>query len=152
MSCFGGCGYYKQRQRILRNQQSMGPSFLSVLQVTSRNRHGNTRIVTLETTGYTPPADYNFTHTMDTTQHTMANLAPPPYSEVVDNPDMFPVSKNQGESYLPYDLSAGNQSHGESIGRHQSNQMPQPPPYSEVAYQHSDCVASNPLSLTNNTP
>ena len=77
MSCFGGCGYYKQRQRVLRNQQGLGHGFLSVFQVPQR-RQISSRIVTLEPAGYTSPSGFGYNNSTGIG----VNLAPPPYSEV----------------------------------------------------------------------
>lgn len=169
MSCFSGCGYYKQRQRMLRSQhsgnngfgffsvfQTQGPNrsyrhdvselashntdiqrqsqqtnnptgFWSFFQVPSRSRHGNTGVVTIET-GYRGQVD-----------HEGATLQPPPYSEVVNNPELFPPNTkvdlppyNQEPVVSPL-TSSGTQSGETTVPVN----PPQPPPYSEVANQNT---------------
>lgn len=164
MACFSGCGYYKQRQRMLRahssgntgfgffsvfqgqpgnrgyrrdtshltshdidyqqqSQQQNNPSrFWSIFQVPNNNRHGNAGVVALET-GYRGQRG-----------PTGATLQPPPYSEVVNNPDLFPP--NTKTDLLPYNQQPEVTPLTGAGGTTAPVSPPQPPPYSEVANQN----------------
>ncbi|KAL3832450.1 hypothetical protein ACJMK2_024092 [Sinanodonta woodiana] len=134
MSCLGGCGYYKQRQRMIRSRSNSSLGFFSSLQPrsSSRRSRGNMATVMLEPSNNLP---YGNTGPPNMTPYPDLTLSPPPYSEVVSQPDLYPVNK----SNLP--LYPGDQIINTQSGQHpltvcgNVSQFPQPPPYTEVAKQ-----------------
>lgn len=142
MSCFGGCGYYKHRQRLVAGQPVRGHrNFLSIL--TEPYNSGTGRVITVERGGYPDNLGYVINRNPDA--NLAASMAPPPYSEVMNNPGLFPPNTKTG---VPEDLSqgiTGGQTNVGSINQNadSANQMPQPPPYTEVANQNAQHQNSN---------
>lgn len=80
MSCFGGCGYYKHRQRLIGGQPVRGHrNFLSIL--TEPYNGGATRVLTVERGGY--PENMGYVLSRGTDANLAASMAPPPYAEVL---------------------------------------------------------------------
>ncbi|XP_052805921.1 uncharacterized protein LOC128235201 [Mya arenaria] len=136
MSCFGGCGYYKQRQRIIQSHGAGAtrPSFISIFQTTRRRPMPMDR--------YPEAMIYAGYPTAEPT--VPAGFAPPPYAEVINHSDLYPPTSkttqpNTQPQYTGYPVSSNNEP---------TNQMPQPPPYSEVANQ----VATNVQAANQNVP
>lgn len=79
MSCFGGCGYYKHRQRFGGQPVRDHRSFFSYLsEPYSRN---TTRVLTLENGGY-PERTMGYVISRRPDANLAASMAPPPYTEV----------------------------------------------------------------------
>jgi hypothetical protein len=79
MSCFGGCGYYKHRQRLVTGQPVRGHrNFLSIL--TEPYSGGSGRVLTVENGHYPESRGYVFSRGPD--PNLAASMAPPPYTEV----------------------------------------------------------------------
>ena len=79
MSCFGGCGYYKHRQRLVTGQPVRGHrNFLSILTEPYSSSTG--RVLTVENAGYPESRGYVFNRGPD--PNLAASMAPPPYTEV----------------------------------------------------------------------
>ncbi|KAL5006635.1 hypothetical protein ScPMuIL_015441 [Solemya velum] len=115
MSCFGGCGYYKQRQRLIQNRGSNRPFFF--LGRNSR-QPGTTRQATGVVIARDPQSYYAYSNpsaeiAQDPTLH------PPAYSEVVSQPGLYPYNKSSMPAFPTEPKNEAS--------------MPQPPPYSEVA-------------------
>ncbi|XP_052223571.1 vesicular, overexpressed in cancer, prosurvival protein 1-like isoform X2 [Dreissena polymorpha] len=139
MMCFGGCGYYKQRQRLTaRGLQGQGrPSFISIFQATRRQRRNMGHAPT-------PQSDLMMVYP----DPVMSNsFAPPPYNEVVSHPSMFPPSTKTS-----YPSNAHNYLQGPTSFSESSVQMPQPPPYNEVANEGVSLAVSANQNLPNNSP
>ncbi|XP_045167381.1 uncharacterized protein LOC123530692 isoform X2 [Mercenaria mercenaria] len=127
MSCFGGCGYYKHRQRLVTGQPVRGHrNFLSIL--TEPYNGGTARVLTVENGGYPENRGYVLSRGPD--PNLAASMAPPPYTEVMNNPGLFPPNTKLG---VP-----GGHTHTGSIlhNTEPTSQMPQPPPYTEVVNQN----------------
>lgn len=119
MSCFGGCGYYKQRQRIIRGQ-SGSPSHT--------NRRSRTIILTNTTETVTP-----YAYSGPGAEPYNNVFQPPPYSEVMLHPGLYPTNK---ENLPPYPEDS-NQERTEAVPINNEVALPQPPPYTEIANQNT---------------
>lgn len=142
MSCFGGCGYYKHRQRLIGGEPVRGQrGFFSILVQSHRERGRDTRrVLTPQNSGYPDHLGYYYGRYPDTNLE--ASMAPPPYTEVVSNPDLFPPNVKTG---MPEDTGAENR----PPGNEPSNQMPQPPPYTEVANQSTTGIGAASQDVQN---
>lgn len=115
MSCFGGCGYYRRR-RIAALQQT--PSQSPARSCASRfRRHHN------------PAPDY-YAYTGPGANATPDILhLPPPYTEVMQQPGLYPVNKMELPPYPGPPEGAKDEESGTLYRPETAN----PPPYSEVA-------------------
>ncbi|ESO90719.1 hypothetical protein LOTGIDRAFT_163994 [Lottia gigantea] len=135
MSCFGGCGYYRRKRMaaISRIQQRdrMGviPPATDYMN-RPRSHHHSAVNVHPNFMVYTGPG-------LDRD----SSYLPPPYSEVVSQPNMYPPNKTDlppypGAPIITADSSdAGNSSVTLNVQELHSQQIPQPPSYSEVLEQ-----------------
>ncbi|XP_063422240.1 WW domain binding protein VOPP1-like [Mytilus trossulus] len=134
MSCFGGCGYYKQRQRIIRRRTG-SPA--------RSNRRSRTIILT--NTGETNPTSYAYS---GPGAEPYSNVyQPPPYSEVMLHPGLYPTNKENLPPY-PGD-SSQNRTATDTVPINTDTVPIQPPPYTEIANQNTDL---NQPTYQNTTP
>ncbi|KAK7110576.1 uncharacterized protein [Littorina saxatilis] len=115
MSCFGGCGYYRRR-RLAAMQQSMGmPQTATVRPVcTARTRR--------------QPQPGFYAYTGPGSHSSPDSQLPPPYTEVMQQPNLYPVNKVDLPPYpgppINKDSSAGMDNGDDEVS---------PPPYYQVA-------------------
>ncbi|KAL4222678.1 hypothetical protein ACF0H5_018719 [Mactra antiquata] len=141
MSCFGGCGYYKHRQRFGQPVRDHRSFFSYLADPYSRN---SGRVLSLEHGGYPDRTMGGYVISRTPDANLAASMAPPPYTEVVSNPGMFPPNTKIGVHGYMSDGNTpayGNNIPGNNLPGHV---MPQPPPYTEVANQNTaDLVPTN---------
>ncbi|XP_064614272.1 WW domain binding protein 1-like [Liolophura sinensis] len=92
MSCFGGCGYYKRRQMLFARQRASGLS----LAPPPRSTHRNSRTPVSVAMPIYPHA---YAYSGPGADPGAYFMAPPPYSEVVSQPDLYPVNKSELPPY-----------------------------------------------------
>ncbi|XP_060065119.1 uncharacterized protein LOC132545452 [Ylistrum balloti] len=129
MSCFGGCGYYKQRQRFARSRG------VCAVTVTSQLGHNSRQTSTLRSginvnPSHIPASHSNFGYTGSGDVRSGVTMQPPAYSEVMMQPELYPTHKS--ELVLPpypgtQHIVSTNSSGGTDST---SSGLPQPPPYS----------------------
>ncbi|XP_033762025.1 uncharacterized protein LOC117343675 [Pecten maximus] len=128
MSCFGGCGYYKQRQRFARSRGVCGVT------MTSQLGHNPLQPSTIRTGiganhAHLQSSHSNFGYTGSGDIRSGLTLQPPPYSEVMMQPELYPAHKS--EVILPPYPGTQHLSTNNSGGTDPtSSGLPQPPPYS----------------------
>ncbi|OWF40025.1 uncharacterized protein LOC110464361 [Mizuhopecten yessoensis] len=128
MSCFGGCGYYKQRQRFSRSRGVCGVTVPSQGGRSSR-QPSTIRSGTSNNPSLLPSSHSNFGYTGSEYVRPGLNLRPPPYSEVMMQPDLYPAHKS--ELVLPpYPGTQQVSPHNSGSSEPSSSGLPQPPPYS----------------------
>ncbi|KAK6166782.1 hypothetical protein SNE40_023404 [Patella caerulea] len=140
MSCFGGCGYYRRKRMAamsrLQQRQRQGALQTSIDLMSNRTRYPGQHQSYLAYTGPGVESDMSY--------------LPPPYSEVVSQPDMYPPNKSELPPYpgAPV-ISADSQGGNTSLPlnpHHLNSQIPQPPPYSDVI------TGNTSENTTNNSP
>ncbi|KAL8598354.1 hypothetical protein ACOMHN_047675 [Nucella lapillus] len=113
MSCFGGCGYYR-RQRLAAMQQTTTatPTVAHRVCVTRQMRSG--------------PRSGLYAYTGPGADTGSSVALPPPYTEVMQQPSLYPVNKVDLPPYPgpPANKDASQVSEAEEVS---------PPPYCEVA-------------------
>uniref|UniRef100_A0A0B7BU41 WW domain binding protein VOPP1 n=1 Tax=Arion vulgaris TaxID=1028688 RepID=A0A0B7BU41_9EUPU len=131
MSCFGGCGYYRRRRmalltRVPNHLSARHAAVISPMERrSSRGSDGSSRqfnFFAYNGPGSNLPVPF------------VSNL-PPPYAEVVDQPDLYPINKLElppyPGSYKPDDYQAALLPPGSStLPPHESSL---PPPYCEYS-------------------
>lgn len=125
MSCFGGCGYYRRR-RLAALQQS-SPATSPARTYPSRFHRRLCRPT---------PSQENFAYAGPEIDGTPVNMhLPPPYTEVMQQPGLYPVNKMNLPPY-PGPPDAKDAESGTVCQQGTVN----PPPYSEVA---QSCTVSS---------
>lgn len=161
MSCFGGCGYYKQRQRFARSRSIFGVTVSSSSQLRhSTSPSGGTmrgRVTTANPTLILPASHSNFGYTGSGDVQSGITLQPPAYSEVMMQPDLYPAHKALG--LPPYPGTEQSQYISPDNSGIQGSALPQPPPYSllvssnqEPAEQPIQAPTSNQNADNNSSP
>ncbi|KAK3108994.1 hypothetical protein FSP39_020426, partial [Pinctada imbricata] len=132
MSCFGGCGYYKQRQRYAQSQNTF---FGSIGRDRSTTHRNNGAIIV----DHTHPSYYAYSGP-GADIPAEVTMQPPPYSEVVTQPVLYPANKSDLPPYPGFDTTpvvpldqpqSGMPASSTPVVNQASSTMPAPPAYSE---------------------
>jgi len=117
MSCFGGCGYYRRR-RMAALQQTVvtSPVGRRIARNPLQRRHTPDSVQHTALYAYTGPG----ADVMHSAQ------LPPPYAEVIQQPNMYPINKVELPPYPGPPAQKGDTSRAD-------DDEVSPPPYCEVA-------------------
>ncbi|XP_069111537.1 uncharacterized protein [Argopecten irradians] len=130
MSCFGGCGYYKQRQRFARSRGVCGVTLATQLGNHPHPHQPSTLRPGISINpAHLQSSHSNFGYTGSGDIRSGITLQPPPYSEVMMQPELYSAQKSE-EILPPYPGTQHISSNNSGGTRMTSSGLPQPPPYS----------------------
>ncbi|XP_041367589.1 uncharacterized protein LOC121382146 [Gigantopelta aegis] len=146
MSCFGGCGYYRRRRLMVMQQGRQCHLPATTQHLTIHPMQAGIR---------EPPAFYAYTGPGAPPHPDMSNL-PPPYYDVMTQPDLYPSNKAELPPYpgvpgVPV-ITADNPENPSVTTLSAGNfpaEVPQPPAYSETVDTAANQRPAEPMAAAN---